>query len=117
MQNNYNPYGYGYNPTPSYYSQPRTNQYAFVNGLDGAKSYPMQPNRMVMLMDNDNPIIFKKISDNYGKTTLDIFKMVQISEDELRGINNPPMPEYALKSDLEALMKRIDELTNKKDGA
>lgn len=111
MQNNFNtPY---YNPP--YYGQPKTNQYAFVNGIEGAKSYQMQPNQMVMLLDSDNPIVYKKTSNGYGQATIECFKMVQISEEELRGINNQLQPEYVLKSDFEALVKRIDELTKKEE--
>ena len=117
MQNFNNNYGGPYQ-NPSYYnpySQPKTNQYAFVNGIEGAKSFQMQPNQMVMLLDSDNPIIYKKVSNGYGQSSIECFKMVQISEEELRGINVQPQQEYVLKSDFEALVKRIDELTKPKE--
>lgn len=100
--NNYQPYGFN-NP----YGQQRTNDLIFVNGIEGAKSYQMQPNQMIMLLDSDNPIIYKKTSNSYGQSTIECFKMVQISENELKGTNQ----EYVLKSDFETLVKRIDDLT------
>ncbi|MBR3208862.1 MAG: hypothetical protein IKF82_01195 [Bacilli bacterium] len=117
MQNFNSNYGtYGYTPAPNPYTQPRTNQYAFVNGIEGAKSFQMQPNQMVMLLDSDNPIIYKKTSNGYGQASIECFKMVQISEDEIRGVIHQPNQEYALKSDFDALVKRIDELTQGKGG-
>lgn len=104
--NNFNPYGNGYSPY-NYGSYNTTrNTYAFVNGLEGAKAYPMSPNQMVLLMDSDSPVCFKKQSDNTGKATLQCFKLVEMSEDEMRGIipNNN-------NEEIQALSKRMDELT------
>ena len=107
--NNYNnPYGYN-----NFYQQPKTNQYAFVNGIEGAKAYQVPPSQMMMLLDNDNPIIYKKITDSYGKAYIEYYKMVPTSEDELRGINKQCQPEYVLKADFDALVERINEFTKK----
>lgn len=112
MQNNYNPYNNpyqnGYNNSYGY--QNRINTYAFVNGIEGAKSYQVQPNQMVMLLDSDNPIIYKKTSNGYGQATIEAFKMIPIKEEE------KPKEEYVSKSEFEALVKRIDDLTVQKDG-
>ena len=98
--NTFNPYGY--NPYPIY----NKNTYAFVNGLEGAKAYPMSPNQTVLLMDSDSPVCFKKQSDNTGKAVLQCFKLVEINEEELRGI----IPNTTT-NEITALNKRIDELT------
>lgn len=123
MQNfNNSPYyngPYGYNSPYGYsnpYGQPKLNNgLIFVNGIEGAKSYQMQPNQMVMLLDSDNPIIYKKTSNGYGQSTVECFKMVQVSEEELKGTNNNPNQEYVLKADFDALVKRMDELTKSKE--
>ena len=119
MQNFNNPYGYPYNN--NFYQQPQVQQprqYAFVNGIEGAKSYQVQPGQMAMLLDNDNPIVYKKVANPFGQTTIEYFKLVSISENELKGINTQPNIEYATKAEFEALVKRIDELNNliNKDG-
>lgn len=107
--NNYgNPYGYNSYNT---YNQPRMNQYAFVNGIEGAKSFQVQPNSMVMLLDSDNPIIYKKTSNGYGQASIECYKMVQISENELKGVNTTqPTQDFVLKADFDALNKRVDEI-------
>ena len=114
MPNFYNPYGpYPYSPYGNN-NQPTTqiNQYAFVNGVEGAKAYPVMPNQTMMLMDNDNPIIFMKTANSLGQTTLRYFKMIEINENDLH-VNNNPSVQYALQSDLDAINKRLDDLTKK----
>lgn len=115
MPNFYNPYGpYPYSPYGNNNNQPTTqiNQYAFVNGVEGAKAYPVMPNQTMMLMDNDNPIIFMKTANSLGQTTLRYFKMIEINEHDLH-VNNNPSVQYALQSDLNAINKRLDDLTKK----
>ena len=111
MQNFNNPYTA---PAPNMYSV-RYNQYAFVNGLEGAKSFQVQPNQHMMLLDSDNPIIYKKSANSYGQATIEYFQMVPISEQDVRNILTPPMPEYVLKSDFDKLMAKIDTLVSKKE--
>ena len=114
---NYNNYGYPYNPY-SYpmYQQPtnqntQTNQYAYVNGIEGAKSYQMQPNQTIMLMDSDSPICYMKSSNSMGQSTLRYFKLNEVSESELKASSQPQTNDYVLKAEFEALSKRIDELS------
>jgi hypothetical protein len=120
---NYNPYGYnnynGYNFN-QYPQQPQTNQYAFVNGIEGAKAYQVMPNQTMMLMDNDNPICYMKQSNSMGQSTLRYFKLVEVSEQELRG-QAQTQSEYVLKSDFDALSKKVEDLLgsiskNQKEG-
>lgn len=111
----YNPYQNQYVPNNNnnYYRQPQMNQYAFVNGIEGAKSFQLQPNQNIMLMDSDNPICYMKQSNDIGQSTLRYFKLVEVSEQELRNANQVQQnQDYVLKSDFDALVKRIDELTN-----
>jgi len=119
MQNfnpNY-PYNYGsYNNM--YNQQPQMNQYAFVNGIEGAKSFQMQPNQTVLLMDNDNPVCYMKEANSIGQATLRYFKLVEVDENAIRNLNvdlNTQRQEYVLKRDFDLLVKRIDELTSKEE--
>ena len=116
MANYNNPYGYGaynsYAPNSNVYQQSQLNHYAFVNGIEGAKSFQLQPNQNIMLMDSDNPICYMKQTNNIGQATLRYFKLVEVSEQELRNANQVQSnQDYVLKSDFDALVKRIDELS------
>ena len=112
---------YGYNNNNNYYipygnpymQQPQTqvNQYAFVNGIEGAKAYQMQPNQTVLLMDSDREVCYMKQANAMGQSTLRYFKLVEVSEQDLRG-QVQVQPDYVLKSDFEALNKKVEDFIN-----
>lgn len=132
---NYPPYPYGVNYQPfmpqqpnfnnvnnmvsgnQNQQQPQMNQFAFVNGIEGAKSFQMMPNQTIMLMDSENPVVFMKSSNSMGQSSLKYYKLTEVSEQDLRNQANPqPIQqneEYALKSDFEGLSKRIDEISRR----
>lgn len=116
--NNYGGYPYGntYQPYVPQYQQPQQqtpmNQYAYVNGIEGAKSYLMQPNQTVMLMDSDSPICYMKSANGMGQSTLRYFKLVEVSESDLKANQNTNInTDYVSKAEFEALSKRMDELS------
>lgn len=112
---NYN-FNNNYQPpyTPTYYPKAQANQYYFVNGIEGAKSFQMSPNQNVLLMDSDNPICYMKVSNNVGQSNIRYFKIEEIDENKTKEIISTPHPtiEYALKSDIENINNRLEELTN-----
>lgn len=123
----YDPYNNPYAPRPSFgfgnqynqpqpQPQPQANTYAFVNGIEGAKSFPMGPNQTVMLMDSDNPIAYMKQSNAMGQASIKYFKLVETSEAELKGSAKPAV-EYVSRSDFDALRKQVEELlATKREG-
>ena len=131
MENNSNNTGMYYDPyTNRYvpvndiykqnYKQPQNQQlrqYAFVNGIEGAKSYQLQSDQTMMLMDSDNPLCYRKDCDSVGKSSLRYFKLEEIDEKTARGIVQPlpPKPEYASKQDIDKINQRLDELFKKLD--
>lgn len=110
---NFNPYGYPYNNNNYNQNnqQQQLKQYAFVNGIEGAKAFQIPPNQTMMLMDSDKPVVFMKTTDGLGKASLRYFNLTEIDETEATKIYMPkPIPEYALKSDIENLNSKIDTL-------
>lgn len=98
---------YNYNP----YQPQQFKQYAFVNGIEGAKAFQMPSNQTMLLMDSDKPIVFMKTTDNIGKASLRYFNLTEINEAEaIKQYQPKPAPEYALKSDINALNEKIDKL-------
>lgn len=89
------------------YNYPR-NFYAFVNGVDGAKNYPIMPNQSLMLMDTNHPVCYMKVADGSGKPSLKCFKLVETSEDELILEQNPDKKEF--KDEISSLNAKIDDL-------
>ena len=95
-------------------SPPQLRQYAFVNGIEGAKSFQVPPNQTMLLMDSENPICYMKITDSIGQASLRYFKLEEVDELTIRSINQPiPDPKYVLKSDFDELMSKVDKLIKK----
>lgn len=93
MYNNYLPY--------------QQNTINWVQGLDGAKSYPLTANSNVVLMDSENEGIFYiKVADNIGMSTIRRFKYEEI-------IESPKTEnQYITREELMQILKEIkDEQT------
>lgn len=97
------PFGY----TPYYQQQRQVNTYAFVNGIEGAKSFIVQPNQTVLLMDSDAPMCYMKQSNGLGQSTLRYFKLVETTEEALKTAQKDEMSDF--KQRLEALEKKLGE--------
>ena len=95
-----------YSPYQPYYQPIRNNYYAFVNGVEGAKSYPVGFNQTVLLMDSDSPMCFMKTSNNLGQSSLRYFKLVEVTEEEIKG------PTFDVKSEIDSINKKITDLYN-----
>ena len=117
---NYNQnYGMNYgmpNYAPNYQQPQQMNYYAIVNGLDGARNYPLSINQTILLMDSNQPVAYKKSSNGLGQTSIECYKLVQITEQEALGQKeetNDTKIEYATKEEINALNKRFDSLVDK----
>lgn len=140
----YNPYNpYSYNPFLNFnyqqpnnynsYQQPQAPQtpqqnyhpLTFVNGIEGAKSFIVNPNQVVYLKDSDSDLFFEKRADAQGKYTLTAFHLIPVNN-ENKAKNNIDLSNYATKNDLNLLssdfndrIKKLSEqlelLANKKE--
>lgn len=94
---------------------PPQNVYAFVNGLEGAKSYMVQPNQTVLLMDSEQPVCYMKSANAMGQGTLRYFKLKEVSEADIRTPVLQPQANYVTQEQLAELVKRIEKLEPKKE--
>ena len=124
--NNYGNYPYGspyqspyYHPNVSQNNQvnqqPQMNQYALVNGIEGAKSFQLNPNQTILLMDSDSPVCYMKTSNGVGQSTLRYFKLTEVTEADLKAqsIPNDKSTEYVTKNEFKELSNRFEELLEK----
>ena len=111
----FNQFGNNYQPNNFQQNNSQLNQYAFVNGIEGAKSFQVQPNQSILLMDSDNPICYMKQANAIGQATLRYFRLTEIKEDDVK--NNASTQNnnnnIVLKADFEVLSKRLDDLSQK----
>lgn len=96
------------------YNPPQpTNAYEYVNGIEGAKAYPMQSNQNVLLMDSDNPIFYMKSSDMNGKATLKHFRFEEfdpnsVVKEEVAGVGAVAYSE--ILADIQEMKSNIDTI-------
>lgn len=123
MNNFNNQYGYSdqaINPMQqnNFRNNIQLKQYANVNGINDAKAYRLMPNTTMMLMDYDNPILYKKSVDMNGNTSIRYFKFEEIDEETALSLTQPvqqPQNNYASKDDIDNINKRLDELFKRLD--
>lgn len=94
---NYNPQSYG-----------QQNIYTYVDGISGAKNYPVQPNATVLLMDNDKPVFYQKSANNVGQTTIKYFVFKEVKEEDL----TRTAPTISVE-DYQNLLKRVENIETK----
>ena len=117
--NYYAPYQNGYatpnyngigQPQPSYQQQANAPQNGlqrftnkvYVSGIEGAKSYQMQPNSEVILCDDTNSVIYDVVVDATGKRSVMAYDIVEHKE-------APPVDfsQFATKDDIAKLREEL----------
>lgn len=98
-----------YNQQPQMQFMPMKNGIIWVQGVEGAKAYPMQPSSNTILMDSENDGMFYiKVCDNVGMCTLRFFKYEEIKSTPTPTID---MTGYVkkedLKSEVEAMLNEM----------
>ena len=111
--NNYFPTGY--QPYPQMFQnngvQQQTQQnngIVWVQGLEGAKAYPITAGQAVLLMDSDSNCLYLKSADQTGMPSLRIFDYKERTETPQEP-QNLDMSEFITKEDLSLYVTK-DEL-------
>lgn len=75
MYNNYFPVTYPQVQPMTYsqYQQTQTSGINWVQGIEGAKAYPVAPNANVMLMDSSANTFYIKSADATGRPTISLY--------------------------------------------
>ena len=75
MYNNYFPVTYPQAQPMSYpqYQQMQSTGINWVQGIEGAKAYPVAPNANVMLMDSGSDTFYIKGADATGRPTISVY--------------------------------------------
>ena len=70
----------GFNTGYNQIQQNQNNNIIFVQGEVGAKSFQLQPNQSVMLLDNDDSKFYIKTTYSTGMSTLKTYRFEEIKE-------------------------------------
>ena len=101
-QPNYGPYPPHIPPTPQ-----QSNSITWVQGIEGAKAYPVGAGNSVLLMDSDNQFMYIKSADNAGMPTLKIYAYSEVTETKTPEEPKIDMAEYVTKTELEEALAKI----------
>ena len=90
--------------------QPQTGIF-WVNGIDGAKAYPVAPGNSVWLMDSgDESVFYIKSVDMSG-----MMQPLRIFEYKEKIEEKPPEKEYVTKEDLDKALAELKKYKEHKD--
>lgn len=108
----YSPYN-PYNPIVSSPSaagasiyQPGRQEIIRVNGREGANAYQLPANSSVLLLDNNQPVIYLKQTDGGGYANITPYSITPFEQEQ---------PVNA--SDLERRIKRLEDIINESDSS
>ena len=90
----------------------------FVNGINEAKMFIVQPNQTFYLRDNTaKDILYIKSVDSQGTPNIQIKKLVDVQEQPVQTMqqNQIDLSGYVTKEEFQKLKKKIEELGGKKD--
>ena len=90
---------------PSFYQYPyyQNNSIQWVQGVAGAKAYPVGAGQSVILMDSEQSLFYIKSTDASGiPKPLRVFDYTERVEKE---------PEYVTKAELEAMLAELKEVS------
>ena len=89
-----------------------TNNIVWVQGIEGAKAWQLNPNSMVILLDSEvEGKMYIKVSDNIGMSSLRIFNYIEeISVNNSNNVtinNDVDLSQFVRKDELHNLLKEI----------
>ena len=105
MYNNYFPVTYPQAQPMSYpqYQQTQSTGINWVQGIEGAKAYPVAPNANVMLMDSENDFFYIKSSDQIGHPVIKVYEYKEYQEEQKKET------EYVSKEEFEEFKNSLHE--------
>lgn len=104
------------NQFPTYFNNPSlnntasTNNLIWVQGIEGAKAWQLNPNSMVVLLDSEvEGKMYIKVSDNIGMSSLRIFNYVEEipSSASKNTEEHLDLSQFVKRDELEILIKEL----------
>lgn len=89
-------------------NQPQSeNHFVWVQGKEGAKAYPVAPEKTVLFLDDQNPYVYRKVTDKLGRTAeFKVFKLVEEPDETTPKVDMP----FVTKDEFEKLHKELEDL-------
>ena len=89
-----------------------TNNIIWVQGIEGAKAWQLNPNSMVILLDSEaEGKMYIKVSDNIGMSSLRIFNYTEVvqqtSSENVTESQGMDLSQFVKKDELSSLIKEV----------
>lgn len=112
MMNNYMPmYQNAMYPNTQNNFMPKMNVINGINwvqGIEGAKAYQIQPNSNIVLLDSERNRMYIKTSDNIGMCNLRIFDFTEITETSTeQKLAQQDLSNYVTKDELQSILENF----------
>ena len=113
MMNNYMPMYQNpmyANPQNNFMPKPIINNgINWVQGIEGAKAYQIQPNSNVVLLDSERNKMYIKTSDNIGMCNLRIFDFTEVTEMSAQDntVINHDLSNYVTRDELNSILEKL----------
>ena len=114
------------NPTPNQNAQPQNQPFTmpqqvntnklYVTGIDDARNKQLPPNSDYVFLDNDKPLLYRKVVDATGKMEVQAFEIVPYTEKPAEPVPQVDMSQYVSVDDFNALkgdLERVKDYINK----
>ena len=79
----------------------------WVSGLAGAKGAYLPANTVADMLDSEGDILYIKSADNIGMSSLRIFRLYEITEDDLSKPVKADMSEYVTRQELTETLNKF----------
>lgn len=79
----------------------------YVNGIESAKAYQLQPNQSVMLFDQNEPFMYVKTADASGFCNIKTFRLTEVTDEKEE--------KYVTHDEFEKFKTELKKTTKKKD--
>ena len=80
----------------------------YVNGIDSAKAYQLQPNQSVMLFDQNEPLMYVKTADASGFCSIKTFRLTEVTDEkEEKYVTHDEFEQF--KTELKKSVKKKDD--------
>lgn len=101
--NYYQPYQNNYQyQQPSYQQPMQRNMFELINGIEDVRTFIVQPNQIVYLLDTTLNHFYIKKADMSGRYVIEEYLLVKAEQEQ---------NDYVKKSDFQALQAQIETLT------
>lgn len=100
-----------YNATPTSGLSTSTNNIVWVQGIEGAKAWQLNPNSMIILLDSEvEGKMYIKVSDNIGMSSLRVFNYEEETHDSSHNVtinNDLDLSQYVRKDELKSFIEEV----------